>query len=230
VALFPRLIGLEAPKIPVHAFMADLGEWERGKRTRQNVIDAFGVAQAEEADLDALAAKLKVPLEGYPLSGRVTLTNVGTAYDANNDSLSLPFVYIQRGGVTRIDVEARVRKVGTGTQHWQLWDDTNGVAVVDTDTPTANTTGSLSDAGAAADRTLNASRTFPTALSPQVVKLRFRCRSTTGADDPIFLNAAILIFRVDVLTAVQLHEVLLLAEAGLAYTTEAALKARLGLA
>jgi hypothetical protein len=32
------------------------------------------------------------------------------------------------------------------------------------------------------------------------------------------------------LTAVQLHEVLLLAEAGLAYTTEAALKARLGLA
>lgn len=232
MALYPRLLGAESPKISVHAIMAAVGEQERGKLTRAQVLAAFGITAQEEADYDALAAKVKPTQETYPLSGRVTLTNVGATYDANTDSQSLPFIYIQRAGVRRIDMELRVRKVGTGTQHWQLWDETNGVSVLDSDPSGGNnlTSGSLSDAGAAADRTLNGSRTFAQPLSPQVVKLRVRARSTTAADDPLYLQGSILLFREDTITSDVLHQVLLLAREGYVYTTEVDLKARLGIA
>lgn len=205
--------------------MAGLGEVERGKLTEGDLATAFGLDAGEQTELATLAARIKAPLESYCLGGRVTLTNVGTSYDAGNDSRSLPFLYLQRAGVTRIDLEVRARKVGSGTQDWQLWDETNAEEVLG---PGTLTSGSLSDAGAAADRTLGASRVFGTALTAQVVKLRLRCKSSAAADDPVFLGAALLLFRVDRLTAVELHEVLCLAEGGEAYAAAAALKARLG--
>jgi hypothetical protein len=120
----------------------------------------------------------------------------------------------------------RVRKVGTGTQDWQLWDETNGVEAIGS---TTLTSGSLSDAGAAADRTLTGSRVFASPLTPGVRKLRLRARSSVAADDPVFLNAAMLVFRVDTITSAVLHEILLLAQMRLApLHTEAALKTRLG--
>jgi hypothetical protein len=226
VALYDRLMGLADPKLPVHQFMAALGEWERGKMTRAQVISAMTIQPTEEADLDTLANIVRTPLESYPLSGRVVLTNVGATYDANIDAQSLPFVWLQTAGVTRIDLEVRTRKVGTGTQDYQLWNETDGTIAIDS---TVATTGSLSDAGAAADRTLTASRTFASPLAPGVKKLRLRAKSTVAADDPTFLNAAVLVFRVATITAEVLHQILLLAEYGSApYTTVAAVKARLG--
>jgi hypothetical protein len=226
MALIDRLLATDSTKIGVHAFISACGEWDRGKLTRQNVINAFGLTAGDEAELDALAAKVKTPQDAYPLSGRVTLTNVGANYDTNIDSQSLPFVYIQGAGVSRLDLEIRTRKVGAGTQDYQLWDETNAVAAIDTATATS---GSLSDAGAAGDRTLSASRTFAAPLTPGVRKLRLRAKSTTAADDPVFLNASLLLWRVDTITADVLHQLLLLAESGAAYATPTLLRARLGL-
>lgn len=225
MSLYTRLIGLESPKIPVHQFMAALGEIERGKLTEGNVSAAFGLSAGEQTELASLVTRIRTPLEGYPLNGRVTLTNVGAAYDTNIDSQSLPFIYLQQAGITRVDIELRVRKVGTGNQDWQLWSDTDGVAAIG---PGALTTGSLTDSAAAGDHTLSASRTFGSPLAAGVKKYRLRCQSSVAADDPVFLQGAILIFRVDKMTSVELHEVLCLAEHGDAYTTEVALKARLG--
>ena len=228
--LYERLTGIDIgaaeQKLSVHAFMASLGEFERGQMSRAQVITGFGLSTEEEPELDTLTDLVRSPLEAYPLSGRVTLTNVGAAYDTNTDSQSLPFVWIQCAGITRVDLEVRVRKVGTGTQDWQLWDDTNAVAAIG---PGALTTGSLSDAGAAADRTLTASRIFGAPLSPGVRKMRLRTRSSVATDDPTFLNAAMLLFRVNTITSNVLHELLLMAESGIApYDTLSALRTRLG--
>jgi hypothetical protein len=228
--LYEKLIGLEFPRIPLDVFMGMLGEVERGKITQQTVIDTFALSAGEQTELSALVALVRTPQEAYPLSGRVTLTNVGATYDANIDSQSLPFVYIQGAGVTRIDLEVRVRKVGTGTQDWQLFDDTNAIEAIG---PATTTSGSLSDAGGAADRTLTGSRVFAAPLSPGVRKLRVRAKSSTAADDPVFLNAALLLFRVSTVTPDVLHQVLLYANwcrrRGIApFNTVAAVKTRLG--
>lgn len=230
-SFFHRLLSLDpptnGPTIPVHQIMSAMGEVDRGKMTRAQVLTAFDITVGEESDYDAFAAKIKTPQESYALCGRVTLTNVGAAYDTTLDSQALPFIYIQRAGVIRIDMEVRVRKVGTGTQDWQLFDETNGVEAVG---PATITSGSLSDNGAAADRTLNGSRVFASPLSPQVVKLRLRSRSSTALDDPIFLNAAILLFRESIITPEVVHQVLCLGSYGIAgYSTVAELKARLGI-
>jgi hypothetical protein len=226
MGLYERLIGTAGPKIHVHTFMAALGEIERGKMSRAQIIAGFGLSASEETELDTLTAKVRTPLESYPMSGRVTLTNVGVNYDSTLDSQSLPFVYLQAAGVTRIDIDLRVRKVGSGTQDWQLWDDTTGVEAIG---PGTLTSGSLSDSAAAGDHTLQASRVFASPLSPGIRKLRLRARSSTTQDDPVFLNGAIGVFRVDTITSWVLHEVLLLGEDRVApYETAEAVKARLG--
>lgn len=225
MSLYTRLLGQNGVKLPVHQFMAALGEAERGKITEGQIASALNLDAGEQTELSALLARIKTPLEGYGLHGRVTLTNVGTAYDTGIDSQSLPFIYLQQAGVTRLDIELRVRKVGTGTQDWQLWNETDAVAAIDTVTAT---TGTLSDPNGAADRTLNASRTFAAPLAAGVKKLRLRSKSSVSTDDPIFLNGAVLLFRVDKMTSMELHEVLCLAEGGYAYVTESALKTRLG--
>jgi hypothetical protein len=225
MGLYERLAGTEEPKISVHAFMSAMGEWERGKIGQPALVSAFGLSAGAETEAVALAAKMGTVHEPHAMSGRVTLTNVGSAYDTNDDSKSLPFVYVQAAGVSRIDIELRVSKIGTGTQDWQLWDDTNGVEALG---PGSITSGSLSDAGAAAHKTLNASRVFGSPLAPGIRKLRLRSKSSVATDDPVFLNAAILLFRTDTISAAVLHEVLLLGEAGL-YTV-AQVKSRLGIA
>lgn len=230
MGLYERLtqIDLVPPDQPIHVhqFMAALGEFERGKMTRAQIVTGFNLSVAEGDELDALSAKVRTPLEAYTLGGRVTLTNVGANYDTTLDSQSLPFVYLQVAGVTQINIELRVRKVGTGTQDWQLWDDTTPIEAIG---PGTLTSGSLSDAAGAGDHTLTASRVFASPLAPSVRKLRLRAKSSTAADDPIFLNAALLIFRVDTITADVLHHVLLMGQDRIApLNSVAAVKARLG--
>jgi hypothetical protein len=108
----------------------------------------------------------------------VTLTNVGTAYDAIDASQGLGLGYFNFTGVTSVDFLVKHRKVGTGTQSYQLWNETDAAEI-----------GVLSDAGSAGTRNLTG--TF--AVSGLVGRklLRVRAKSTTGTDDPIFMGAAV---------------------------------------
>ena len=66
MALFDRLVGY-APgfadlpagqvKLGVHTFMAGLAEIGRGQATRAQMISAFGITVAEEAELDFIIGK-----------------------------------------------------------------------------------------------------------------------------------------------------------------------------
>src|SRR5262245_48330253 len=148
--LYDRLIGLAEPKIPVHSFMAAMGEWERGFATREIIIGSFGIQPDEEADLDQLNAIIRFPQESLPLCGNVVLTNLGNTIDSTPMAQALPFTYIQTAGVTRLDLEIRTRKAAaqTGVTHYRLHNDTDNQNVISTDTDgsaTPNTTGSLSD-------------------------------------------------------------------------------------
>lgn len=108
----------------------------------------------------------------------VTLTNVGTAYDAIAASQGLGIGLVSLTGVAQIVFRVKVNKVGTGTQSWQLWNETD-----------ASEIGVINDAGAAGVKDLQA--TFNVSLTG-IKSIRVRAKSTVGADDPIFLGAAIL--------------------------------------
>jgi hypothetical protein len=227
VSLYTRLLGTSGVKIPNHQFASFLGEIESGHRSEADAATAFNLDAGEQTELATLVAKIKPVRESYCLGGRVVLTNVGSSVDTTADSQSLPFVYIQKNGITRLDLEVRNRIAAgqTGDVSYVLRNDTDG----DNALSTANATGgSLTDAATAGDHTLNAHRVFAAPLTPGIVKLRLQVSSTTAADDPVFLGAALLVTRNDSLSADDLHRILMLADDGSAYTTEAALKARLG--
>lgn len=221
MSLYTRLIGgVEGEvKIPVHAFMGALGEFERGKMTGAEVEAAFGLSGAELAEASALEAKVLYPQESISLGGFQALTNIGAAYDSINASAGLGLCAVQLAGITQVTFGVLVNKIGTGTQSWQLWNETDGTEI-----------GVIDDAGAAGVKTLQTTLNFSPALSAGIKTVRIRAKSTTAADDPIYFGGTILIRRIEKLTAAELHEVLLLAEQGAKYTTEAALKARLGVA
>lgn len=109
----------------------------------------------------------------------VTLTNVGTTYDAISASQGLGLLRVDFTGVTQVKLDVRVNKVGTGTQSWQLWNETDSTAV-----------GVIDDAGAGGVKTLSAA--FAVGLSGEKL-LRIRAKSTNGADDPIFLGASVMV-------------------------------------
>ena len=106
----------------------------------------------------------------------VTLTNVGTAYDAIAASKGLGFAFIDFTGVTSLRVRIKVNKVGTGTQSWQVFNETDGTEI-----------GVFNDAGAAGDRTFD--QTFAVSLTG-VKDVRVRCKSTVGTDDPVYYGAS----------------------------------------
>jgi hypothetical protein len=100
-----------------------------------------------------------------------TLTNVGTAYDTTAVSRGLGFRTIDLTGVTQLIMELRVNKIGTGTQSWQCWNDTDGAEL-----------GVITDAGAAGEKWLSA--TFTVAVTG-TKRVRLRAKSTATTDDPI---------------------------------------------
>jgi hypothetical protein len=103
----------------------------------------------------------------------ITLTNVGSAYDAIALSQGLWVKRIDFTGVTQLKADLRVNKIGTGTQSWQIWNDTDGAQI-----------GVIDDAGAAGVKSLAA--TFNVSLTGEKV-VRVRAKSTIAADDPVFL-------------------------------------------
>jgi hypothetical protein len=218
MALYARLIGTEAPKLHVHAFMAALGELERGKMTTQQVIDAFTLSAQEQVEASALIATVVSPVESISFGGFVTLSNVGSAYDTTSAARGLGICRLQTAGITGFEFGVSVNKVGSGTQSWQLWNETDAteVAVID-------------DAGAAGNKQLVTSASVAP-LGPALKTLRVRVKSTVSADDPVFYGATLMVQRIGIMTADVLHQVLLLAEARLPpLDTPAALQARLGL-
>jgi len=57
MGLYERILRLEEPKIPVHAFMAAMAEIKRGFGTRAQFVTVFQLDAAAQADLDALIAR-----------------------------------------------------------------------------------------------------------------------------------------------------------------------------
>jgi hypothetical protein len=219
MSLYPRLIGTEEPKISVHQWMAAFGEYERGYLTAPQIAAGFGLDAGEQAEAAEMLAKVITPPESISVGGFVTLTNVGAAYDTTNASRGLGLFRLETAGVSQFEFIVQVNKIGTGTQSWQLWNDTDSaeVAVID-------------DAGAAGVKQLSTVVDFPSPLGAGLKVARIRAKSTVANDDPLFFGASVAIRRIARLTSLELHEVLLLAEDGLGYTTEATMKARLGIA
>lgn len=217
MSLYTRLLGTTEPKIPVHAWMAALGEYERGKVTGPQIATAFNLDVAEQAEAATLYTRIVTPPEVVSLGGYLVLTNVGATYDATAQARGLGWARIERAGITGIELRVRVNKVGTGVQDWQLWNDSDAAQLL-----------VVSDAGAAGERELVGSASYPVPLGAGQRNIRVRARSSVAADDPVYYGANLLITRVERMTSLELHEVLLLGEEGIAYTDEAALKTRLG--
>lgn len=224
--MWERITGEESgqatPKIRVHAFMAALGEWERGRMTRAQVIAAFALTAQDEADLDELFGKITPSLEVISFGALVTLTNVGTAYDAIAAAKGLGFARIEGLGLTSIEYCVRYNKVAAGasTLSWQLWDDTTGSQI-----------GVIDDAAAAGDNRQGVITITPASPLPAGLHtIRTRVKSTVAADDPVYYGSCVRIRRAEVVHSEVLHECLLLAERRIApLDSAAALKTRLGI-
>lgn len=109
----------------------------------------------------------------------VTLTNVGSAYDTTAASRGLGIQDIEFTGVTQIIFRVRVNKIGTGTQSWQLWNETDNAEVARID-----------DTSAAGDNK-NLVTTVNVSLTG-IKTLRVRAKSTVSTDDPVFYGASVL--------------------------------------
>lgn len=167
-------VKLDGSNNPVQATLA---EWQAA-----GLDDAFNTAQAltrfndYKGAIDA-AVNWGLP-QGISLGAFQTLTNVGAAYDTVANAKGLGIALVDFTGCSGIRFDVFVNKVGSGTQSWQLWNDTDGsqIAVID-------------DAGATGDKVL----TMQTAagLPTGVKRVRVRAKSTTAADDPVFYGAAL---------------------------------------
>ena len=112
------------------------------------------------------------------VGGYVVCTNVGSSYDATNPSRGLGFVEIDMTGIASVVFTVQCNKVGTGTQSWQLWNETNAAQVA-----------VIADAGAAGNKTLT---TTASGLALAGVKrLRVRALSTVSTDDPLYYGASL---------------------------------------
>lgn len=116
--------------------------------------------------------------EAISIGGLVTLTNVGASYDTIAAARGLGCAYVDMTNVMSIDFRVMCNKVGTGTQDWQLWNETDAAEV-----------GVISDAGAAGNKTL--STTFSGLALTGKKLLRVRARSSTAADDPVYYGSCI---------------------------------------
>lgn len=219
MGLYERFTGEEEPRIRGHSLAAILGEVERGKLTLSQASTALGLSPAEETEALALLAKLVPPRETLTFGAFNVLTNVGATYDAIPASQGLGLALVQTVGITQIIFGVRVNKLGTGTQSWQLWNDTDGteVAVID-------------DAGAAGIKSLTTTVEFDPALVAGMRSVRVRAKSTVAADDPVYFGGTVSIRRVSLLTSVELHEITMLCDPDEPYYPATALKARLGVA
>jgi hypothetical protein len=116
-------------KIPVHQFMSAIAELKRGKCSQADIVALYNLNATEQTELTALLGRIIQRFEAVSYGAFVTITNAGTAYDFNNQQRGLGFTEIDMTGVTSIDLTVQCNKIGTGTQSWQLWNETDGAQV-----------------------------------------------------------------------------------------------------
>lgn len=219
MGFYERITREQEPKIAVHTIQALLGEIERGRLSPGDAATVLSLDVSEQLEAQALLSLIVPPREAISLGGFVALTNIGTAYDGTDAARGLGLALVQTAGITQVIFGVRVNKVGNGTQSWQLYNETDAaeISVID-------------DVGAPGIKNLSMTRDFAAPLGAGVKMIRVRAKSTTAQDDPVFLGAAVSIRRAALLTAVELHEILLLADVPNGpYATASALKTRLGL-
>ena len=51
MAILPRLLGTEEPRLPIHQFMAALAEYKRGAITGPQIVSGFGLSPTEATQL-----------------------------------------------------------------------------------------------------------------------------------------------------------------------------------
>jgi hypothetical protein len=109
----------------------------------------------------------------------VTLTNVGTSYDAIAASKGLGICLIDFTGKTSLTLAVYRNRIGTGTLSWQVWNVTNAAEIA-----------VITDSGATGD--LLVQQTFAISLTG-VKMVRIRCKSTVAGDDPVYYDGTILV-------------------------------------
>lgn len=112
------------------------------------------------------------------LGAYVVLTNIAATYDGTNPQRGLGHATVDMTDVTSIEFTVQVNKIGTGTQSWQLWNETDGAQI-----------GVISDAAGTGNKTL--SQTFSGLALSGVKRLRVRALSTVNTDDPVYYGASI---------------------------------------
>lgn len=105
-----------------------------------------------------------------PLGGVLTLTNIGAT------PVVVGLAKADFTNVTKVELTVRVNKIGTGTQSWQLWNETDGIEVV-----------RIQDAAGTGEKTLTTGEVNIDAQNWSGMKLLFlRAFSSVAADDPIY--------------------------------------------
>ena len=120
----------------------------------------------------------KASARTYSFGGYVAVTNVGTAYDAVNQSNGLGIALIDFSNINTLYWQVYVNKIGTGTQSWQLYNVTDAAEIA-----------VLDDAGAAGNKLLTA--TITTGIPTGEKLIRIRAKSTVNTDDPVYYGGTI---------------------------------------
>ena len=219
MGLIERMIGIEAPRIAAHQFTAALGEGERGKTTRAEIIAFFGIQPAEEADLDAIIAKIMPIPDSYALGGYLVLTGIGTTYDNVALTKGLGFAALEGAGITGIEFRPRFNKVGTGTLSFQLWNETTSAELAVAD-----------DAVVGDNKSPVVTFTPGSPVAPGTHILRVQREEHHDRQAPVYYGASLRVRRVAALWSKILEEICVLAEKGYpTLDTAAEVRTRLGI-
>jgi len=112
-----------------------------------------------------------------PIGGVAILTNIGTT------PVVIGIAEADFTNVTKVKLTVRVNKIGSGTQTWQLWNETNSAALA-----------TIADAGASGEKTLATAEIDIAGLGLSGMKLLFlRASSSVAADDPVFRGGCVVL-------------------------------------
>lgn len=71
MSLYTRLLGLDEPRIPVHGFTASVAERARGQATAADVNAAWGLAAAEQTELETLYLRFTTGVQANRLTREI---------------------------------------------------------------------------------------------------------------------------------------------------------------
>lgn len=118
----------------------------------------------------------------------ITLTNVGTTYDAITAAKGLGIGRRDFRGFDRLTLDVWHNKIGTGTITYQVFNVTDNGPLLDA----GGAEVLVADTGAAGERVLSATFTIN---RNDTRLLRVRVKSTVGTDDPVYYGASVLLWK-----------------------------------